>query len=111
MNEDHLTLTIATEFTTTPGARYSSEGDYSGEEFRDKYLEPRFLEAQKSSKKLHVILDGVEGYATSFLEEAFGGLARKYGADEVNSILEFVSIEEEYLVKDIHEFIESTRTK
>ena len=104
-------LSVATAFTTTPGARYRTEGDFSGEEFREEHLEPLFLEAQKAGEKLTVILDGVEGYATSFLEEAFGGLARKYGADEVNKVLEFVSQEEEYLINDIHEYIESTKAK
>ena len=30
-----MTIRISSDFSETPGARYRSEGDFSGEEFRD----------------------------------------------------------------------------
>jgi hypothetical protein len=50
---------------------------------------------------LLIDLDDAEGYATSFLEEAFGGLARKYGAKAVLELLSFKSEDEPLLVDEI----------
>ena len=67
------TISIAKDFSRYPSGRYESDGRYSGEEFRDKILIP----ALKHSDKVIVVLDGVNGYPSSFTEEAFGGLIRK----------------------------------
>jgi hypothetical protein len=54
------------------------EGQYSGEEFRNSVLQPKFEYAKNEGIKIKIDLDGTFGYGTSFLEEVFGGLARKY---------------------------------
>lgn len=64
------------EFTTSPGPRYRSEGPNSAEQWREEVLKPAFAEARRAQEKLHVNLDGVDGFASSFLEEALGGLVR-----------------------------------
>ena len=69
-----LTLPVA-KFSDTPGPRSREEGDFSGEQFLEEVLLPQFEEAVRTNQKLVVDLDGAEGYATSFLEAAFGGLA------------------------------------
>jgi hypothetical protein len=100
------TINIATEFSTLPGPRYIEEGDNSGELFRDRILEPRFLEAEGADEPLRVELDGVEfGYPTSFMEEAFGGLARKHGVDRVLTRLQFVSRDEPLLIQEVTRYI------
>lgn len=93
------------DFSKTPGSRYREEGPYSGEEFREGVLEPKFEEALKSNHKIIVNLDGTIGYGTSWLEEVFGGLARKYGREKVNKIIELISEEEPYLIEDIKGYI------
>lgn len=62
------------DFSMTPGGRYKSEGDFSGELFREGTLQPHL------DKGLRVIvdLDGPEGFPSSFLEEVFGGIVRHY---------------------------------
>ena len=35
-----INLSIARDFSITPGGRKASEGKYSGEEFRKNFLEP-----------------------------------------------------------------------
>ena len=105
-----ITINIANDFSTTPGARLKSESKYSGEEFRDKLLKPKFEYALKKDEKLLVNLDGGYGYATSFLEEAFGGLARYYKNDKnkINKILHiitFKSDDEPSLIEDIRDYI------
>ncbi|MGA8027598.1 MAG: DUF4325 domain-containing protein [Bryobacteraceae bacterium] len=106
---DALTLDIAADFTRTPGGRYREEGPFSGEEFRETVLTPRFEQAIKQGRNLIVILDGGYGYASSFLEEAFGGLARNKGKSTVARVLYFDSKEEPYLVDDVRRYIEESR--
>ena len=104
------TINIAKDFVTTPGARYKADGSFSGEEFREKFLEPYFQDP-KDYSKIVVILDGTEGYATSFLEEAFGGLARKYGKHRCLERLDFISNEDKLLVDEIRMYIENCDEK
>ena len=73
---ESIKLIISKDFTTAPGPRYIEEGEMSGEFFRDEYLYPAYLKALEANVKLVVDLDNTAGYATSFLEESFGGLIR-----------------------------------
>jgi len=95
---------IASEFSEFPGARYITDGDHSGEEFRTQFLVPMMADPKITS--ILVNLDGVEGYATSFLEEAFGGLARLFGPANVKQKLKFVSIEDPEVVTQITKYID-----
>jgi len=88
------------DFSITPGARHILDGDYSGEDFFKRILQPAFL-GLKSGEVLEINLDGTDGYATSFLDEAFGGLARMYGKEKVIPFLNFISVEEPYLKEEI----------
>jgi hypothetical protein len=102
-------LVVGEEFTTSPGARYYSDGPKSGEEFRETLLGPRFEEALASGVLLEVVLDGTDGYATSFLEEAFGGLARLKSSEEVLNYIRFVCYEEPSLANEIQGYIREAR--
>lgn len=44
-------INISKDFSTTPGARYSKNGNFSAEDFRNKLLKPSFLEAIKKRRK------------------------------------------------------------
>lgn len=105
-----MELQIAKEFSDVPGPRTKNEGPYSAEQFVEELLEPRFRKVVDGNGVLKIDLDGAFGYATSFLEEAFGGLARKYPIDQVLSHLEFKSEEEPYLIDDIKRYIREART-
>ncbi len=78
-----ITINIAKDFSITPGFRIYSDGPKSGQEFFDKILKEEFINAQKSNVKLKIILDGTEGYTSSFLNEAFSLLGNEFGPDEV----------------------------
>jgi hypothetical protein len=100
-------INIAREFSTTPGPRTRTEGRHSGEEFRESILGPRFRQAQDAGEKLQVELDGVKfGYPTSFLEEAFGGLARELGIEVVQQGLAFSCSDEPSLETEIRRYID-----
>ena len=104
-------IKLAKEFSITPGSRHPDEGDYSGEEFREKILIPKFKEAIENHCKLTIDLDGTLGYGTSFLEEVFGGLARQFSIQEVQKRIRIISNEEDYLIEDINEYIRDAEGK
>lgn len=98
-------LGVAKEFTDTPGPRSREEGEHSGQEFLETLLKPKFQQAISQATKLLVDLDQTEGYATSFLEAAFGGLAREFGPDKVLEHIEFKCDDEPYLEDEIKRYI------
>lgn len=106
---ERVVISMKTDFCLTPGPRYRREGEHSGEEFRIKILEPKFEQILLEKKKLIIDLDGTFGYGTSFLEEVFGGLARKYGNINIMDHLEIVSEEEPYLIADIEKYTTEAR--
>lgn len=65
-------ISIAKDFSVTPIGRYNDDSDYNGTKFRETVLRKALSEGS-----VEVDLDGVEGFGSSFLEEAFGGLVRK----------------------------------
>ena len=99
-----MKIKIATEYTQTPGGRFKDEGEFSGEDFRDTLLAPKFQDAISHDEQLVVDLDGGYGYATSFLDEAYGGLARATKDPRVMDI-ELISDDEPRLVEKIHEYM------
>jgi len=100
-----LIIRIASDFARNPGARYRTDGPKSGQEFRDDMLLGAFARARDAGVTLLIDFDGADGYATSFLEETFGGLARKYSADLVLETLRFKSDEEPGLIDEVKQYI------
>ncbi len=70
-----VVLNIAKQFSRSPAGRYLTDGPFSGQAFRENVLLP----ALKQSENVEVQLDGVLGFGSSFLGEAFGGLVREAG--------------------------------
>ncbi|MBB5190102.1 hypothetical protein HNQ50_000812 [Silvimonas terrae] len=66
-------ISIARDFSPYPAGRYAADGPHSGQAFREQLLLPALAAARS---EVVVELDGVLGYGSSFLEEAFGGLVR-----------------------------------
>lgn len=91
-------------YTTAPGGRFHADGQSPGSEFLETWLDPAFAKAQAANAVLVVDLDSAPaGYPSSFLDQAFAGLARKYGIQEVLNGIELKSDREPYLIKDILE--------
>lgn len=70
----NIVISIAKQFSPTPGGRYASDGPFPGEKFREELLLP---ELKKPDNIVIVDLEGTAGFGSSFLEEAFGGLVRR----------------------------------
>lgn len=97
------------EFTDTPGPRLRKEGEHSGEEFREDLLRPRFEDAAEHGCILVVDLDGTAGYASSFLEEAFGGLARRCSIAAVQDGIEVKSDTRPWYIGEIEDYIREAK--
>lgn len=88
------------DFTEYPGPRYRTQGDDSGEEFYFKILKNLFEDALRRSKEerrnifLEINLDDTAGYASSFLDEAFGNLSFDFTEGTVKKHLKIISEQE-----------------
>jgi hypothetical protein len=103
---------IATQFSPKPGPRYRRDDpETSGEAFREDVLLPLFDEAVRRNEKILIDLDGGYGYGSSFLDEAFGGLARARGTRAVLERIDFKSEEEFYLRDDIVKLVKKNEAR
>jgi hypothetical protein len=99
-------INISTDFSRYPAGRYRTDGEFTGEIFREDFLLP----ALSANSKVEILLDGAMAYGSSFLEEAFGGLVRinHIKAVELRNRLSFISKEDPSLVEEIWEYIDES---
>lgn len=90
-NKRKINISAYSEY---PGPRYCNQGDCSGEDFYHKRLNPIFAEVISAKEKLIVDLDGTAGFASSFLDEAFGNLVYDFSEECVRNKLELISKQE-----------------
>lgn len=101
------TIVVARDFSDTPAGRVPEDGEFNGQRFLKEYLVP----ALKECELVTVDLDGLEGYGSSFLDEAFGGLVRDAGfsTTELHKRLRLKSDEDESVIPEIWEYIDDSR--
>lgn len=105
---ENVRVNVAKQFTRLPGLRYIRLGKFSGEEFREKFL----IEPLQQGKFVTVELDGVRGYGSSFLEEAFGGTVRRLNLgieDALRRLKVETSVDSWRL--DVEEYIRTAKSK
>jgi len=88
------TISVSRDFSEFPNLRHCSISDNSGEEFYHKVLNRAFVEVLNKNEKLCVNLDETAGYASSFLDEAFGNLVYDFTLAIVEKNIEVVSAQE-----------------
>ena len=101
-----ISIKICRDFSDTPGGRLKEEGEFSGELFRDTILIEKYEEAEQSNDILEIDFDDCYGVGTSFLEEAFGGLVRKYHKHDILKRLIIIATEDETIPDNIRKFVE-----
>ena len=104
-----LKLNIGPDFSYDPVGRFYSDGDSSGEAFRQDKLLPLLSNLEQGVKLEIVIDDGIEAYGSSFLAEGFAGLV-KYGyfsSDEVLNmiIISYTDDDFSFFEKKIYQYI------
>ena len=106
-----MNLRVMSKLRSLPGPRFKSQGEGSGEEFRENHLVPAFEEALRNGESLYVNMDGANcGYPTSFLEEAFGGLVRRFEKDKVKKVLVIECVTEPLLVQEIEYYMDCAQS-
>lgn len=92
-------ISIAKDYSDTPLGRYPDDGPYNGERFREDILRP----ALSQEDSVTIDIDDVEGYGSSFLEEAFGGLVRKgyFTFQELQKKLKILSAKSEFQIYSV----------
>ena len=95
------------DYTEDPGPRYKYQdidgSDTSGEMFYIKKLNAAFVECLKENKNLVLLLDGVSGYPSSFLDEAIGELVYDFTLEKVRKVLSFQTIMFKRRVKQVED--------
>lgn len=88
-------VNIARQFSRHPIGRYLDDSDASGQAFRERFLVPGL---ENGDSTIQVELDGVAGFPSSFLEEAFGGLVREEGftSDDLRKRIELIHEDSTY---------------
>jgi len=100
--EQKIVINIARDFGRYPAGRYLTDGPYSGQAFRENLLAPAL---RSGDGVVHIELDGARGLASSFLEEAFGGLVR--GGFDSKTLLNRLHLQstDPSLIEEIKEYI------
>lgn len=100
-------LVIASDFSAITGGRLIIEGDFSGELFRDRVLEPKYRECMEHGEKLEIIFDGCYGIGAGFLEEAFAGMVRKYGYLDLLDHIILIAKEDKTIPDQIFRYVKA----
>ena len=91
-----MEIDIYKDFSNNPLLRYCSLSEHSGEEFYHNILNKAFKTCYDKKELLFVNLDYTEGYAPSFLDEAFGNLVYDFSLQNVTQFLRIISNEEPF---------------
>lgn len=89
-----MMINLADDFSAYPSGRDENDGRFNGKSFRRDVLIPairKILSGNNSDREIIVDIDGVRAFGSSFLEEAFGGIARE-PASELVAALKHVKI-------------------
>ena len=100
-------LSLLKDFSKTPGPRSKTEGDFSGEEFRDLLIS-RMKESIQEDETLVLDLDGTAGINHPFIEGAFKGLVTKeiFTLKQLQDTLHIVSDEDTELINFIWDMMQ-----
>lgn len=95
MNTKSITIKVSKDYAEKVKGRYHpKDGPNTGQRFREEKLEPIF----EQYDEIIIDLDDMYGCPSSFREESFGGLARKFGKKAVLSKLKFICNDEPPLI-------------
>jgi len=98
-----ITIKISKDFSPFPAGRCITDGNFSGEKFRNDILIP----AIENNDVICIDFDGGFGYASNFLEEVFGGLIRSgYTKAKLLKQLQFISKDDPLLISEVLSYLE-----
>ncbi len=95
-------INIGKDFSKYIGGREKKISEFSGEAFREKFMDPNF----ENYDKIHIELDDTLGYPWDFLDEVFGSVAKQYGKDLFWKKINLVS-RETYVIDKIKYIVDN----
>ena len=98
------TINIAKDFSPHPYGRTRNLTSNSGEALRDDVIKP----ALDTNEIIEIILDGLEGFGSSVIDETFSSLVRNgyISLSEFKRRIHFVSETDPSLIIEIMQFVE-----
>jgi len=107
MHSEKFVINVAKEFSIMPVGRYYSDGEGSGQAFREEILSPKI----KNGQMVEVNINGLVALGSSFMEEAFGGLIRADGIsiEKIRELLSITPVDDDYAT-EIWEYIEDANS-
>ena len=107
-NFNEIKIGVANDFSKYPGARYKTDGDFSGQEFYEVILKPNLSKIwADSNSAINLNLDGTFGYASSFISEIFTSVVRDFKDKElIKKKIVLTSNDEPLLVRTIQQIID-----
>ena len=103
------TVIRVADWSDTPGGRERKHGPWSAVQFYDERLGPAFDQALNDDSVVVIDLDGTAGFLPSFIEETFGGLARKHGTDVVLKHLDIICDDDPETLKDAWDHVKNPK--
>ncbi len=100
-----LKINISKDYNKILGGREKKISEFSGEDFRERFLDEGF----NIYDRITIELDGVLGYPWDFLDEVFGTMARRHGAETVWGKINLVSQHSAHVVEKITYIINHSR--
>lgn len=100
-----MRIKISEDFSDTPGARYYSDGENSGQQFYEEILREKFKLAITQKSTLEIDFDDCYGFASSFISESFGRLSEEFGKDLALKTLILISIQDPILPEQIRQIV------
>lgn len=100
-------ITVSSDFTDSPGARYRNDGPYSGQEFYEDILKPKLDRAWHNEEILLIDFDNTLGYASSFISEVFLRISKDFkNAEKIKSKIKIKSEDDPFLEPAINQIID-----
>ncbi len=75
-----ITIKVAVDFSRYPGGRFKDSSECSGEEFREKFIEPHL----DKGTEFVIDLNNLFAIPPSFLDESLGKIIEIIGLDQYN---------------------------
>ncbi|WP_060872731.1 STAS-like domain-containing protein [Myroides odoratus] len=93
-----MNLKIKEDYAELTGLRHCNISKKSGEDFYHTLLNNKFAEAIQKREVLIIDLDDTDGYASSFLDEAFGNLVYDFELVNVEKFVKIISKDEPHWI-------------
>ncbi len=110
---NNVIINIARDFTQFPGARYITDGKFSGEEFYETILKPKVKSVwDVKDETITIDFDGTYGFASSFISEISIRLVNDFkDKNKIYEKIKFKSEEDPLLIDSLKSNIEEAEVR